>query len=69
MSGIISDIHATPLNPDNYPQGLNGFFNLTINSGTSPVTANMRITSDIGLRSTDQPYIFTIPTNAVLTKM
>ncbi|MFZ4107167.1 DUF6705 family protein [Flavobacterium sp.] len=69
MSGIISDIHATPLNPANYPKGLKGFFNLTINSGTSSVTANMRITSDIGLRSTDQPFQFTIPTNVVLTKM
>jgi hypothetical protein len=69
MSGIISDIHATPLNPTNYPWGLNGYFNLTINSGTSPVTANMRITPSIGMISTNQPYIFTIPTHAVLTKM
>ena len=69
VSGIISDIYATPLNPTNYPWGLNGHFNLTINNGTSPVTANMSITSDIGLRSTDQPFLFTITTNVVLTKI
>ena len=69
LTGGINDIYATPLNPTDYPWGLNGHFSLTINSGSYPVTAQMKITSAIGMISTNQPSQFTIPTNVFLTKI
>ena len=66
--GSIHDVVGIPLNVD-FPQGVEGSLSMTINSSTSPLTAQWKITRSSGMRRTNQPSTFTIPTNVVLTKI
>lgn len=67
LSGMINDIHSTPLNPTQYPQGLKGYLSMTINPSTS--TATWHIGNTGALFGTNEPRNFTIPTDIVLTKI
>ena len=64
LTGKISDV-AGPYDP-NYYMGVEAFLHMTINAGSSPLTAQWKVSPDEGL---GQPNTITIPSNVVLTKM
>ena len=67
MSGVIFDI-AGVLNTS-YPTGVRGQLVMTINDFTNPLTAHWKVTLPMGMRGTDEPSTFTIPTDIILTKV
>ncbi len=64
LSGIILDV-AGPYDPQN-PIGTNDFLKMTINAGSSPLTAQWKVSPDEGLSGS---IPISIPSNVVLTKM
>ena len=68
LTGIIHDVVGTPINSI-YPEGVEGHLSMIINNSASPLTAQWKITRSSGMRRTNQPSTFTIPTNVVLTKI
>ncbi|MFZ4107168.1 DUF6705 family protein [Flavobacterium sp.] len=68
LSGSIQDVVGPNQNPD-FPQGVEGNLSMTIISGTLPLTANWKIIRSSGMRRSNQPRVFTIPTNVILTKI
>ena len=68
LTGTINDIMGTPVN-NNYPEGTTGYLSMTINPGTSPVTAQWFVSNSGSLYNINQPKNFTIPTNVTLTKI
>lgn len=69
LSGMILDVNGTPLNPIKYPQGVTGFLSITINNGTSPLSAQWKITKSRGFTRGVQPKNFIVPINTTLVKI
>ena len=67
MSGVIFDV-AGALNTS-YPTGVRGQLVMTINDFTNPLTAHWKVTLPMGMRGSDEPSTFTIPTDIILTKV
>ena len=66
--GLVQDVVGSNQSPD-FPQGVEGSLSMTINNSNTPLTAQWKITRSSGMRRTNQPSTFTIPTNVVLTKI
>ena len=66
MRGTIFDV-AGVLNPS-YPTGVRGDLEMIINPA-NPNTAQWKVKLPPGIRLSDQPSTFTIPTNITLTKV
>lgn len=66
MTGFIYDVTGD-VNPD-YPTGVKGELEMKINQA-NPNTATWKVKLPPGLRGSDQPSTFTIPTNTVFTKV
>lgn len=67
MTGTIFDV-AGPLHP-NYQMGIEGNLVFTINANSNPLTAKWKVTLPMGMRGSDEPSTFTIPTDIILTKV